>query len=635
MTENREIVTVEEQKSIVEWTTQNYTKFNSKNDTYNINLLYLDKINDVFQNEAIYNTIQNIRNRIIEKENLHDNENIEPCKFLTDFLYVIEPGYRLHYHIDTHNHKTNVLKQTGVHIRFNVCIQAPDNGGRPIYAGKTLELRERNYVICRSGIDYHGSEWIFGNKSKIVLSFGFMVSNEVLPKYSNREPIIVNDYLIKSWEFKHCEFVVNDLKSLDIHKRYLLDISNSNSFNSLEKYIYNCFLFHSKNKNIDTGSCFIEFFLANKKDGLPIQYNDDTEEYPVFSILSFFNDPRSPLFFTSITNDEYKYKEYTDDNTFYIAIPKQYTHILYDSSKYNGWLDTNNTHDEPLFLNMNVWNVKPSTIDTYVYPPSDIDTSTSTDIIFYDSNNIISREIFDPTIFENILYNNHFNHLLELNSIISDSDKNANIIKVETHLNEHIDFSNVLQKYGDIATDLYPFYKEGYVNFMVTNRFTRNKCLQKFLSLDVCYWIINECEKTNKWINSPYKLYELYLNIENMPAILSFVLFISNHLITTILKQYNIQNNNIPINIRDIFVAKYSKNSNSQMKYIDNTFLTATVQLNDTADFVDGVIQFNDEDNVLIKQGELFIHNGKKFRTNGGVKDGVKYVLVFLLDIKF
>ena len=60
MTENREIVTVEEQKSIVEWTTQNYTKFNSKNDTYNINLLYLDKINDVFHPNPIKS------NRIIQ-----------------------------------------------------------------------------------------------------------------------------------------------------------------------------------------------------------------------------------------------------------------------------------------------------------------------------------------------------------------------------------------------------------------------------------------------------------------------------------------------------------------------------------------------------------------------------------------
>ena len=81
-----------------------------------------------------------------------------------------------------------------------------------------------------------------------------------------------------------------------------------------------------------------------------------------------------------------------------------------------------------------------------------------------------------------------------------------------------------------------------------------------------------------------------------------------------------------------MFVIKFEKNSISCFQKPDNTFLTLNVQLNDSIDFKEGNIQFRDN-NISLNQGDLFIHNGKKLRSNGGVSDGMKYMLIMLIDI--
>jgi hypothetical protein len=378
---------------------------------------------------------------------------------------------------------------------------------------------------------------------------------------------------------------------------------------------------------------FVDFSFINKEIGIPIQYDEIHEENPLFSVLSFFNSAKCPLFFTSINRDEYKYKEFPVDNLFDIAIPKENSQILYDSSKYNGWLnvDTSDSGIEPLFLNINIWNKKPL-YDIEIYKSNSTDFIKD-DFVFYENNIVMNKNIINNKIFEALLYKNSYQQISELNTIISECDNNMNIIAIQSLMNKHIEFNDLIQKYGDLAHELFPFRNEDEVEFVIDNRFARNKYLQKFLSEDICYWIIHESEKCDKWISGQYKLHEQILPIDNIPSVLSFILFISNYLLTSVKNEYNISNN-ISMNIKDIFVEKFEKNSNSQYKYKDNSFLTLTVQLNSIRDFVDGMIHFKNEPSILINQGDLFIHNGKKYRTNGGIENGFKYNLVFLIELE-
>ena len=95
----------------------------------------------------------------------------------------MDSGTKLHMHKDQND-------ENGFQIRFNVCIQKPEKGGYPFYAGKRLDYEERNYVICRAGLDLHTGGLIHGEKPKLMLSFGYSINKEDVHYYSNREKLI-------------------------------------------------------------------------------------------------------------------------------------------------------------------------------------------------------------------------------------------------------------------------------------------------------------------------------------------------------------------------------------------------------------------------------------------------------------
>jgi hypothetical protein len=117
-----------------------------------------------------------------------------------------------------------------------------------------------------------------------------------------------------------------------------------------------------------------------------------------------------------------------------------------------------------------------------------------------------------------------------------------------------------------------------------------------------------------------------------MPAILNFLLFVSNFWLVEIKKLYHCEN--INLNINDLFVSKYTKESMNDVMNPDGSFLCLNIYLNSNIDYINGEICFNDNDQkIMIQQGDALIYNGKKLRTKGCVNDGAKYVLVFMLEI--
>ena len=156
------ILSIDEQLIIVDWVRNNYKKF--KQNGLNKFMQKLEYFNDVPQ------CIWDIKKRIFDKENAHQYEQ-EP-QFKDSVGYMINGG-SLHHHIDQNPKDSNLI-----HTRFNVYVQLPEKGGHPIYNNIHCPLKERTYICCRSGLDFHRSTQVEGNRERIILSFGILAPLE-------------------------------------------------------------------------------------------------------------------------------------------------------------------------------------------------------------------------------------------------------------------------------------------------------------------------------------------------------------------------------------------------------------------------------------------------------------------------
>lgn len=163
------IISEDEKIEIVKWVENNKQEFDKNG--FNRWKQHLDYFDDL---PHIFNTI---KQRIIERENLQSYE-YEPL-FRDSIAYMIDGG-KLHEHIDP-KHKGKE------HIRFNVYVQLPEKGGRPIYDNVQHNLKERQYICCKASIDRHSATQCYGQRARVMISYGFLIPlNEV--------GIVVYDY---------------------------------------------------------------------------------------------------------------------------------------------------------------------------------------------------------------------------------------------------------------------------------------------------------------------------------------------------------------------------------------------------------------------------------------------------------
>lgn len=159
--EDKEIITDEEQNIIVNWVKNNYNKCLKKNN-YNCYKNNFDDIKKTYNCE-LPSCLFDIKRRIIEKEKLN---GFQFETNLGDTIGYMINGGQLHKHTDPN-------KDGLIHTRYNVYVQIPEKGGYPIYDGVTLKLKEKTYICCRSGLDLHYCEKVEGERERIILSYGF------------------------------------------------------------------------------------------------------------------------------------------------------------------------------------------------------------------------------------------------------------------------------------------------------------------------------------------------------------------------------------------------------------------------------------------------------------------------------
>lgn len=158
------IMSEQEQEIIVNWLRDNYLRL--KSNGYN---RYMKSMYDI---PDIPKIVWDIRQRIVDKENLHDA--IQEPKFKDSIGYMLDGG-QLHEHQDPNNYGL-------IHTRFNVYVQIPEKGGYPVYNGHIYKLKERTYICCKAGIEPHYCEKVEGKRERIILSYGFLLPIELIQK---------------------------------------------------------------------------------------------------------------------------------------------------------------------------------------------------------------------------------------------------------------------------------------------------------------------------------------------------------------------------------------------------------------------------------------------------------------------
>jgi hypothetical protein len=88
----------------------------------------------------------------------------------------------------THSHLDN-NDGDNIHFRLNVLASKSIGGGMPIIADEIIEVEEGEPWICYSGIEWHSTTEVKGDKRRILLTYGF-----TLPKDDKFFDAVWNDY---------------------------------------------------------------------------------------------------------------------------------------------------------------------------------------------------------------------------------------------------------------------------------------------------------------------------------------------------------------------------------------------------------------------------------------------------------
>jgi hypothetical protein len=161
-------ITDEEQSELLLWTNKNSHLFKinqTASDT--INAPYGSRKIGVLKNISTspLELVKRIKDRIIEIEKIK-NWKEEP--YFNDAIGINEEGGSIHTHIDPND-------ADYIHIRYNIILSYPLEGGHSIYNGKINVLKEKLVWRCVAGKVLHGSTPVIGIKPRITLTLGFLI----------------------------------------------------------------------------------------------------------------------------------------------------------------------------------------------------------------------------------------------------------------------------------------------------------------------------------------------------------------------------------------------------------------------------------------------------------------------------
>lgn len=164
-------ITEDEQSYLLNWIEDNIELFGVNNSASNKTLAPYGSrkfcVLKKYPNTPL-DLVKKIKERIIDIEKI--GEWIEEPNFY-DMIGINGEGGSIHTHTDP-----NVDGHT--HVRYNIILKYPIEGGHSIYNGNVNILKEKMVWRCVAGMVEHGSVPVVGNVPRITLSIGFQIKNE-------------------------------------------------------------------------------------------------------------------------------------------------------------------------------------------------------------------------------------------------------------------------------------------------------------------------------------------------------------------------------------------------------------------------------------------------------------------------
>jgi hypothetical protein len=460
--------------------------------------------------------------------------------------------------------------------------------------------------------------------------------------------------------------IIEHINANSFQTTKLLDL-NKESYSLFEKFVYDTALHHFKRLNIDItkpdNEYYVEFWSKNKFETNKLHLDCDEYEkktnfnyiYPIMSCLTYFNENPSPTIITNIDLDSYKYKEFENQTTIVLSMPKTNKQITFDGKYYHGStciMPIKN--DDRYIIAINLWNKKPKNVEYFTNKNEESKQMYKKEeqifTIEKQEDKIttinVTKSVINYDFFQDILYNNktdlcyRFNKLIE--NVSEDVSENVNEpnttfkIVLDTTIEKKELDSKLKNKYGDVMDDINEIMNETIK--LKYNRFLQRFCYNKIYTPDMCKFIINECEKyavnNGGWTLKRHDNYPTTdLPVEKIQSIFGLVLETMNAVSSKVKKSYCL-NENFKINIKDLFVVKYKDNAQNHLElHCDGSFLSFNILLSDKNDFEGGGTYFDDGLTAHLEQGDILIHSSRIKHAGLPVTKGTRYLLVGFLNI--
>jgi len=535
---------------------------------------------------------------------------------------------------------------------------------------------------------------------------------------NDKNSIIIDIELNKpiyEWKIQNnLDSVIESIKlnyDLYVNRVFLLDLDKFDNFDNfdnfkenvnidiIEKLVYDIYKFHYQKFN-ELGNTYITFSLKTQNDinnnkdnnknnknneiNLEIKYdkhkkiNENKFKFPLLHSITYLTDS-NPLLITNVDNNQYKFKEFKNEENIVFCFPKKGNHIVFDPSKYHSYLQMTNTYKDEtlkefdsihLSLEVTLWEREnfPLNIPLYISINSS-GNGNSNDFVFVnvlldnvetiidfyqdysedkkkkDYDPILDKKesfLLNPTFFEDLFYSKSITLLEPFLEKINENDKKEKDIFI-FEKEKKIVCDNFRNKPLDIIRDMNNILNEKN-DIQIYNRFLQRHLFKNIYSSDSCNWLIKECEiyakKNGGWINDDYPY--IYLDIIKIQPILGFILNSTETIISKILKSYCVSHVNPKFNVLKIIIIKQNDDNNN-VKNVNNVnnigkllkddgFFSFCISLNQPANFEGGTIYFEDGITSHLEQGDALIYSGKIKHMNIPVIKGDKYTLFGFLD---
>ena len=483
----------------------------------------------------------------------------------------------------------------------------------------------------------------------------------------------------------HCDKYDQKIRQ-DINREFiqkdtmLLDLTKS-SYSLIEKYVYDSAMFHLARLNIsDMENHFVEFWCKSKFDTHTLHIDCDEKlkkttgkyEHPLLSCVTYLNDvSNSPTIITNVDLECYKYKEFDEQTEIVLSLPVRNKQITFDGHFYHGsttltevdagavtdWSDEYESNGRYI-LAINLWNKKPIDVEYYVPNEDRIDMTgamfqndvrliniSATDTKIGSIN--VSNDIINYNLFNDILYNKKkeachvFNEIIQkyrLDKNVENNNEDITTFKfvLDNSIKEKQKQVELKNKYGDIMDDFKAIMDK--TIDLKYNRFLQRFTYPNLYSSDMCNYIVGECEryasKNGGWTVDRHTSYPTTdLPVDKIPSIFGLILETLKTITTRVSASYGLHDKMI-INIKDLFVVKYSHEAQNQLEmHCDGSFLSFNILLNDISEFEGGGTYFDDGLTCRLNKGELLLHSSQIKHSGLPITKGKRYLLVGFMNV--